>query len=218
MASISNSAVLIKIATGEYPISVSQFRRDNPEWVFGAEIDEAIVALQGYAVVNATTAPAGDVVTKGTPVRRDGQYFETWEVRDFTDEEKTTSLTSAKDIALSSVKSKFTELRQIGKQYDFGAKGVQHVQLRETDITNLTGLGLKADRFPDNTFYFRSYENVVNELTGAGVQDLTNAAFDAFSALMAASWSLQESIEAATSEGQLPSDESIAATLSASLA
>lgn len=218
MASISNSAVLIKIATGEYPISMSQFRRDNPEWVFGAEIDEAIVALQGYAVVNASDAPVGDVVTQGDPELRDGQYFETWVVRAFTPEEKAAALVVAKDSAQSRVKSKFHELRQIGKQYDFGAKGLQHVQLRESDISNLTGLGLKADRFPDNTFYFRSYENVVNELSGAGVQDLTNAAFDAFSALMAASWSLQESIEAATSEGQLPSDESIAATLSASLA
>lgn len=218
MASISNTAVLIKIATGDYPISMSQFRRDNPEWVFGAEIDEAIVSLQGYAEVLPSAAPVGDVVTQGQPELRDGQYFETWEVRAFTDEERAAALAAAKDDALSRVKSKFHELRQVGKAHDFGAKGVQHIQLRELDISNLTGLGLKADRFPNNTFYFRSYENLVNELSGAEMQDLTNVAFDAFLGLMVASWSLQESIAAATTVGELPSDEEIAYVLSVSLA
>jgi hypothetical protein len=43
--------------------------------------------MLGYAVVAETERPVGDVVTEGQPEQRDGVWYQTWEVREFTAEE-----------------------------------------------------------------------------------------------------------------------------------
>lgn len=48
--------------------------------------DETLAAL-GYARIINTPRPDGDVVTQGDPEERDGVWYQTWSVREFTEEE-----------------------------------------------------------------------------------------------------------------------------------
>lgn len=49
--------------------------------------DDTLAAL-GYALIHPTARPEGGVVTQGQPEKgEDGRWYQTWEVRDFTDDE-----------------------------------------------------------------------------------------------------------------------------------
>lgn len=48
---------------------------------------DADLARLGYARIHPTPRPTGDVVTQGQPEQRDGKWYQTWIVREFTAEE-----------------------------------------------------------------------------------------------------------------------------------
>lgn len=68
-------------------LNLRQIRKAHPNVSLPRQpTDEALNPL-GYAVVHSTERPNGDVVTEGQPEQRDGKWYQTWEVRDFTQEE-----------------------------------------------------------------------------------------------------------------------------------
>lgn len=62
-------------------------RSGNPNVSLSSAPAVEDLAMLGYAVVAETERPAGDVVTEGQPEQRDGVWYQTWEVREFTAEE-----------------------------------------------------------------------------------------------------------------------------------
>lgn len=57
--------------------------------------DATLTAL-GYARIQPTPRPDGDVVTQGQPEQRDGKWYQAWEVRDFTEAERAERLEQAR--------------------------------------------------------------------------------------------------------------------------
>lgn len=213
MSSFDDQTKLIHVETGEYPVTVAQLRRRHKEWFMGPEVPEYVIITCGYAVVAATEAPVGDVVTEGQPSGNvtDG-YFQTWDVRAFTAEELAGQLETARDKALRMIFSVSGAAREFGAPYTIGS-GVQHVQLREKDISNLTGLATKAGRDPARTYYFRSRENIVNPMTSAEVTALTDFAFDEFEILLEKTWGLEEQTKTALTIAEVPTEAQIKAAL-----
>lgn len=80
-AQIENDAIV------RYPVSLSQVLTSNPNVSLSSAPAVEDLAMLGYAVVDETERPAGDVVTEGQPEQRDGVWYQTWEVREFTAEE-----------------------------------------------------------------------------------------------------------------------------------
>lgn len=72
--------------------SIDQIRRTNPNISLPRNPSDETLAALGYARIHPTPRPSGDVVTQGQPEQRDGKWYQTWQVRDFTKEEKAAQL------------------------------------------------------------------------------------------------------------------------------
>ncbi|WP_277810693.1 hypothetical protein [Chromohalobacter canadensis] len=67
------------------------------------------LTLLGYARIQPTPRPDGDVVTQGKPEQRDdGKWYQTWDVREFTPEERAERLEQAKAEALRDLNAAYT--------------------------------------------------------------------------------------------------------------
>tara|TARA_Y100000296_G_scaffold78839_2_gene102078 strand:- start:615 stop:1202 length:588 start_codon:yes stop_codon:yes gene_type:complete len=78
--------MIVNTTTGRLA-PVQSIRRANPNVSIPSSPDDATLAMLGYARIQPTTQPEGDVVTEGQPEQRDGAWYQTWEVREFTVEE-----------------------------------------------------------------------------------------------------------------------------------
>ena len=71
-----------------YPYEVKSLKADNPSTSFPTEVGLDTLADYGVLPVKRTDKPSGDVVTEGQPEQgEDGKWYQTWEVRDFTEAE-----------------------------------------------------------------------------------------------------------------------------------
>ena len=80
------SSMFINIKTFSV-IPIYELRREFTNTMVPDEPDDEALAMLGYARVHPAPPPEGDVVTPGKPEERDGVWYQTWEVRDFTAEE-----------------------------------------------------------------------------------------------------------------------------------
>lgn len=95
--------------------------------------DEALAAL-GYARIHPTPRPEGDVVTQGKPENRDGKWYQTWIVRDFTDEERTERAEQVNAERRAGILEERARRLAMGFEYDFGdERGVHYIQTRPAD-------------------------------------------------------------------------------------
>lgn len=200
--------MLIHVESGRYPVSLTEFKRSTPGFVFGETVPEQIIIDSGYRVVDKAQAPVADVVIEQAPAPNGERYVQIYSFRAFNEAELAEQLEAAKQEALRVADAAAEKTRDQGAPYLIG-ETEQHVQLRAVDISNLTGLGLKADRDPSRTYYFRSQENITSALTGAEVRALTDFAFERFERLLEAFWGMQEVIKGCTSVQDIPSKEVI---------
>lgn len=95
----------------------AQVRAQYPNTSFQARPDEATMRRLGHCV-EPTPRPAGDVVTQGQPEQRDGQWYQTWEVRDYTEEELAEHLEQRRADKLQEINDAYqTELDAILNDY-----------------------------------------------------------------------------------------------------
>lgn len=208
MSNITKDQMLIHVESGRYPVSLTEFKRRTPGFVFGETVPEQIIIDNGYRVVDKVQAPVADVVIEQAPVPNGERYVQIYSFRAFNEAELAEQLEAAKQEALRVADTAADKTREQGAPYLIG-ETEQHVQLRAVDISNLTGLGLKADRDPSRTYYFRSQENITSALSGAEVRALTDFAFERFERLLEAFWGMQEVIKGCTSIQDIPSKEVI---------
>ncbi len=89
---------MLRKSDNKYPVFLQDFLNEN-----NVSIGDFVWEIEmrdnwGYYMVHSTPKPDGDVVTEGFPVHNeeDDLWYQTWEVRDFTDEEKSQNLIMAK--------------------------------------------------------------------------------------------------------------------------
>ena len=83
--------MIIDIDSG-VTVSPSVIRRANPNISLPRNPSDDTLAALGYAHIQPATRPPGDVVRQGQPEERDGVWYQTWEAREFTAEEKAAQL------------------------------------------------------------------------------------------------------------------------------
>lgn len=203
------NAQLVKIDDGEYPVSIQSAVSRSQEYALGEKVPVSLLTQLGYALVTPTEKPAeqpGKVVVRGQPILQDGVYYENWLVRDFTTEELKQKLDTAKADLQSDVSLLMIKAKEEGMPYDFGGEyGVQHIQLRDGDRTNITGLKIRADDNAGGQFVFRTFENTVIPMTAPQIEQMASAAFEGYTNLMGVKWSLENQITNASTLESLPS-------------
>lgn len=210
---VTDSDFLIHEDTKEYPITLAQFAT-REMIALGIATTRDYIKSKGYCVVDVVTPPKGDVVTEIFPVRSGDGWIRAYEVRDFNSTELENRLDAAKYQAENTRKLALSEILDRGVAYDFGeGYGVQHIQLRTLDRTNLVGMVVMGTRYPDQAQTFCTYENKVIPLTGTQVLAMADAAFASYTKVMSASWALREMILEATDIDSIPSKGMIDAEL-----
>lgn len=205
-------AVFIKFSTGAYPIYEHQIKQENPLTSFGPVITNVAAIPLGYMVVNETVRPDGDVVEEGQPtLGDDGEYYQTWSSRDFTEEELEASLETKKAELLRQVEALTSSALAAGASFDFSetdTPNIGKVAMRDGDRVNVIGLKQAAERELANStngqIYIRCVGGDIKAMSPQKCIDMSWAVYGAFTAVMAASWGLQGQIKAASSIAALP--------------
>lgn len=77
----------INTETLDYPLTLRQVRQAVPNVSLPKEPDDVTLNALGFATVQPTERPTGDVVTEGKPELVEGVWRQTWEVRSYTADE-----------------------------------------------------------------------------------------------------------------------------------
>lgn len=205
---ITSSTALMRVDTQQYPVYLAQVRAENPDVSFSDSPSEDLLAEFGFAAVRITARPAGDVVTEGTPELVDGEYQQSWVVREFTDEEKAQQLMAKKAELQDTLLAMRAAELEFGFNYTDDNGNVFGIQLREQDRINLLGLkdeasdAIAADSAEVQPF--RTLENVTIEMSPQQMVKMCRAALARFKLVMGTSWHYRDAIEAATTMAELP--------------
>jgi len=209
MSKVTSSTLLIKVDDQQYPVNLYQVRQSHKDKSMAREPSVEQIEALGYAVVERVERPTGDVVTEGAPELVEGSYKQTWVVRSFNTEELTSQFNSKKQTALSEIDRIRNKDLAKGFLHTFPDTTQFHIQLRDGDRTNLSGLRIKADSLAaqgvtDPVMSIMTYENVSKALTPAQMVEATDAAFTGYMAIMEAAWVLKAQANAAITEAELP--------------
>lgn len=99
-------------------VSLSQVRRTLPNVSLPRSPSDEQMAALAYPRIHPAERPSGDVVTEGQPEQRDGVWYQTWEVREFTAEETAARLEQAKADAMQRINAGYSaELAHILADY-----------------------------------------------------------------------------------------------------
>lgn len=205
---ISASTALIKIESGVYPLYLSQVRQENPNVSFPSKPTVEQLEEFGFAVVEQTERPEGDVVTEGTPEFVDGVYKQTWVVREYNTEERIEQLKNMKAKLAEDISR--LRVNELAHGFDYTAEDgdVIGVQLRDQDKPNLIVLRDEAKTYVDNgadeVMEFRCRDNLTHLLEPAEMYTMCTAALQYYKAVLKASWDLKDQILAAEVADQLP--------------
>lgn len=89
--------MIIYDVSGKKRVSFLDVKAMYPDTSFSKKPTSDALAPLGLVLVNETPRPEDDVVTEGQPEQRDdGKWYQTWEVREFTPEEKVKQFEQAK--------------------------------------------------------------------------------------------------------------------------
>lgn len=205
---VTSSSLLIEVATGDYPISLYALAVKYEDRSFSVTPPRADIEALGYAVVEPTPFPEGDVVTEGAPELVDGVWRQVWDVREWNTEETAVMLTRKKNELNSRVMSVRNDDFEIGMPFTVDGGEEFHVQLRVEDKINLILLQLEAKTLvggdSGNSQSFRSLENRTIVMTPEKMIEMTNAALLAVKAIYQGSWDLKDQIDQAESLSELP--------------
>lgn len=174
---INGSTPLIKLDTLEYPRYYRNLKADNQQTIFSSDtLPVSELAEFGYAVVNPSTPPTGDIVTQGAPeLREDGEWYQTWSVSE-TDasikfnEKRAALLKEADELVESELKTGIPFSKEVnGETVNF------HLQAGPRDRSNWVGIfqvaSIRKEAGVTDLTSIRTYENTFVQFTPAELVD-----------------------------------------------
>ena len=208
MEKVNSSTLFIEVATGKYPVTLSDIARKYTDRSFSVTPPRVDISDLGYEVVNPSLKPEGDVITEGEPELIEGEWFKVWDVRNYNDSEKSVMLTQRKETLSSQVMQIRNDDFEIGTTYTLSPEVSFNVQLRQEDRINLLLLNMRAKEAilaEDSSLEsFRSYENLTFKLTPTQIVEMTDTALTAVKSIYEQSWKFKDQIEAAVKMEDLP--------------
>lgn len=203
---VDNTTRFINVQTDEYPVYLTDIKNRHKNVIWGQDT-ESITAYLGYAVVHPTPEPQGDVVYEGIPVIQDDLYVQVWVVRDFTAEETEAFLRVNKETTLGRIENLLEKTLDKGCLFNFGTEeepNYQHIQLRDKDRANHTGMSVKHTRDPSLAQPFRTLENNNMVLPGEQVVRVTDASYAGYLDVLQKVWALKDQTRQATTSAEIP--------------
>lgn len=208
MEKVNSSTLFIEVATGKYPVTLSDIARKYTDRSFSVTPPRVDISDLGYEVVNPSLKPEGDVVLEGQPELIEGEWFKVWDVRNYNDSEKSVMLAQRKETLSSQVMQIRNDDFEIGTTYTLSSEVSFNVQLRQEDRINLLLLNMRAKEaiLAEDTSLesFRSYENLTFKLTPTQIVEMTDTALTAVKSIYEQSWKFKDQIEAAVKMEDLP--------------
>lgn len=207
MAAIASlaEARFIDINTLDFPLTFNDIKSKTPNTFWGTDVTADELLLAGFALIIPTPKPEGDVVTEVEPELIDGQFHQTWQSRPYTLEEKKAILDQVKFDKLNTIESLKLQCLAKGYPYQFTPGVYYHIQMRDSDRTNILGLTEISARNPGVSQKFRTFENVTVILTSEELVTMSDAVGVAYSSLMESMWSFKDTIDSASDESQMSS-------------
>lgn len=208
MTTVNSNTRLIESDTGTYPLFLNDLRVRHPNTPFPITFDCDLLIEFGYEPVLDSPMPIGDVINEGTPELRDGAWYRTWVVRDYSPEEELVQLNQAKAIHLASIEAFRAQGFERGFPYQVG-EVVYHIQVRGVDRGNIGDLRIIAKEAiaEDQPFSvaYRTYENVTITLSAQEMVALANTTLAQVQAGYQLTWDLKDQTAAAQTVEELPS-------------
>jgi len=206
---ISISTLLIELETKLYPVSlymiIEKYKSKNMS--FSMTPPRVDIEGLGYAVVMPIQRPEGDVVIEGPPELVDGQWEQTWVVRDYNESELAAQLEYAKITANDAIMAVRNDDFQLGMTHTVDGKTF-NVQLRIEDRINLLAMYTIGKEMvaagSEQLEPFRSFENETIMLTPQQTVDMAMAALAAVRAISQSTWTLKDQVDAATTVAEIP--------------
>lgn len=141
-----------------------QIKQAHPNISLPRSPTDAQLAPLGYAILHPTPRPEGDVVTQGEPEQgEDGLWYQTWEVRDFTEEE-------LEELRQAAIPDSVT--RRQAKQQLVLAGLLDQVQPAIDAIEDDTERTLMQIYWDDSAFFEREHPQLVALGHGLGLSDV----------------------------------------------
>jgi hypothetical protein len=207
MTTVTRQTRLIHSESGTYPLFLTDLSAFAPNTSFGPTSTAEILIEFGLEVVTEVSPPVNDVVTEGPPEEVNGEWRQTWISRTFSEVEMAEKLATAKALLQTQAETMRIAMFDRGFPHTFG-ENVYHVQIRNADRANLTGLRIIAKEMVEanveQTFSFRVYENVVVDISAAEMVEVANAAFTAANLGYKKTWDVKDAARDATTIEELP--------------
>ncbi|QKE54631.1 hypothetical protein ACSA002_3140 [Salmonella phage vB_SalM_SA002] len=197
---INGSTPLIKLDTLEYPRYYRNLKADNQQTIFSSDtLPVSELAEFGYAVVNPSNPPTGDIVTQGAPeLREDGEWYQTWVVSEtdasikFNDA-RSALLKEADELVESELKTGIPFTKEVnGEPVSF------HLQAAPRDRSNWVGLfqvaQMRKEAGATDVTSIRTYENTFIEFTPAELVDQLLALLSGIDAAYKRYWGFKDAV------------------------
>lgn len=140
-----------------------QIRALYPNISIPKRLSDSMLKEHGYTVLQPTPRPSGDVVTQGQPEQgEEGQWYQTWEVRDFTAEE-------LEQQYQASIPRSVT--RRQAKQQLAIAGLLTQVQPTIDAITDATERAMVQIYWDDAQEFERNHQQLISLATALGLSD-----------------------------------------------
>ena len=205
---ITDSTTFINILSGEFNFRLADIRRLNRNIMWPPAVSEDFVAALGYAVIRERAPTGSGEYIPSEPVEEDGYYFQGWKEHIPTEDEVARKLKATKEVGYQTLSSLVEEALKRGVVFNFGTEdqpNKMHIQIRDTDRTNILDMVVKSQRDPSLLQYFRTYENRLVQVDHDQVIAMSDASYAGFTTIMGTKWAVQDMIAKATSVTELPS-------------
>lgn len=209
MTEVTRTTRLIDSDTGEYPLYLADLIKKHPNSMFPNVMTEELLLEYGLELVLESSIPQGDKVTEGKPEKREDQnWYRTWIVTSFTEEDEAANLAAAKAQRMADIEQFYIDSIAKGFPYLY-EDVVYHVQIRGKDTVNILGLRTWAKEQKEEgvsapIFKFRVWENVSIMLTPDQMIDVGNQTFANVTGGYDRIWALKDAVRDATTVSELP--------------
>lgn len=211
---VDNDTKLIKTATLEYPVTYREVKKRYLNTIFPLELTSTRIKHFGFEYVHPTPKPlsGNSFYEEDKPELVKGEYYQRWKKIELDPEKEKQMLDDYKEQCVLEVRKNLVKALEKGFRWYHG-QSYDHIQLRDGDRANLTGLRVdiedrikRGDTEPE---YFRTYEDNILVLTPQQAVDLTRMALVMYKKFLGLSWVLVDTINKAPNLESIPRDLSV---------
>lgn len=203
---IDDSIPLIRTTDKSYPMYFSDVRVANPNTGFPYPIRMDVLEPFHYSPVFPTDKPAGDVVTNGEPeLRDDGRYYQTWVIRDYTEEEAKEILEGRKYFSNFNAVEVLRADREKGVSYSYGDNNYT-LSLLETDLNALYAMQNHIQLNPDVNVKYRTRDGQILDLSPEQFDGFYDSVMESYFTLINSYWDYLTSMNSVTDLKQYPEE------------